>query len=180
MIAGRANQSPTRGIGRRLSDACEIQRATIGETCMAIDTRKVHRVVRRCGAQELVRRPLLLGPIILIPPTTHDPLAWPGSCGTLTDHADDLLVGGGATQVDALHAGTEPGEVSVRILQAGHNRSARDVDDTRRRSAQREDLGIRADPHDPIAANRNGFGGLTIRVYGVDSRVVENEGRSLP
>ncbi len=180
LFAACANQTAARGIGGRLSDACEIQRAPIRQTCMAIDTRQIHRVIRRCGAQQLVRRPLFVGPVVLIPSATDDPFAWSRPCGSLPDHADHLLVGGGATQVDALHAGTEPGEVSVRILQAGDNGPARDVDDTCRRSAEGKDFGVRADPHDPIVANRNRLCDRTTGVNGIDSRAVENEIRGLP
>jgi hypothetical protein len=138
LIAGSADQTASGRVRGGVGDSRQFQGASIRQACMAVHPGEIHRVVRRRGAQQIVRRPLCVGPVVLIPATADDPFTGTRRRRTLPDHADNLLVAGRPAKIDALHAGAEASEVSVRILQARDDRCAGDVDHARSRSAQRQ------------------------------------------
>ena len=183
LIAGPADKTASRRIGGRRAEACQVHRAAIDQTGMPVHTRQIHRVVRRRRAQQVVRRPLFIRPVVLIPSAADDPLARPCRGRALADGAHDLLVARGAAQVDALHAGAKAGEVRVRIVQSRHDRRAAGVDHAGGWTATGEHLGIAADNCDPIATDGNRFRGRATRIDDVDAGIVNNQvrgGRGLP
>ena len=104
-------------------------RRLVDQRGVAIDAREIDGIVRRGGRQLLVRRKLLVRPVVLIPASSLDPLAGPRACRAGAHHLDDLVVGLRPAKPQDLQAGTEAGEVAVRVLQPGHDGLAARVDD---------------------------------------------------
>ena len=61
-------------------------------------------------------------------------------------------------KVDLIERQAAADEVRVRVVEAGHDRAALGVDDGGLRAAQALNLAVRADAHDLVAADGDGFG----------------------
>jgi hypothetical protein len=140
---------------------------------VAIDPRQIHRVRGRDGAQLVVRRELRVGPIVLIPRAAEDPLPRLRRGDALPHEIDDLLIAGGASQIQRAQELTESGEVTVCIVQTGQHRRAAQVDYTCRRPAKTQHVGLRPNLEDTVALNRDRFGDRVRAIDGVDARVMK-------
>ena len=143
---------------------------------MSVDAGEIDRVARRYGGQCLVRGPLLFGPVVLIPAAAEDPLAGADLRHALTDRLDNLLVAGGAAEVEGLKA-------RARARRSGRAHRASPgtivappasmtfVDGP----ASGSTSALRADAGNAIAADRNRVGGRVALIAGVDAGVVDDE-----
>ena len=172
---GVSDEASASRIRRGLRDASGVERRLVHERGVAVDAREIDGIIRRDGRQLFVRRPVLHGPVVLVPAPPEDPLAGPRLRHTLAHHLNDLVVAGGAAKVQRLQACTEPAEVSVRVLQPRQQRGALRVDKPRLVAAQRQRVGTAAHQHDAIAADRDSIG-VRLRVANrVDPGVVDDE-----
>src|SRR5262245_2858667 len=119
---------------------------------MPVHASQIDRIVWSRRAQEVVRRPLLLGPIVLIPAAAKDPFAWPRRRDSTTDAPDHFFAAARASQVDVLECCAKADNVRMGIVKPWNDRAAADVDEACRGSLQANDLGFPADPYDSIAS----------------------------
>src|SRR5688572_30963280 len=92
-----------------------------------------------------MRRPLPIGPVVLVPPSAQHPFARLGHRCTLPYTSDDLLVAGRPSQIDDLQALSKSDEVAMRVVQPWNDRRLLRVDDTRVLASPLQDSVVGAD-----------------------------------
>src|SRR4030095_12741118 len=75
---GGAHDAPTRRIGYRGTKDRRLHRFPVGESRVTVHACEVDRVVWSGRAEQVVRRPIRLGPVVLIPSAPDDPFTGPG------------------------------------------------------------------------------------------------------
>ncbi len=93
-------------------------------------------------------------PLALVPAAPADPLAGPSGLHGLCHPLDHLGVAARAHEVHVEPREADPEHVRVRVVEAGDDGAAREVEHARPRTDQRQDLRVRADRHDAVRRAR--------------------------
>ena len=174
--AGREpHDAAARGIRGRRADVRELHRLRVGDQRVAIDAGEDDRIVRECAGKCVLRRELLGGPEVLVPPPTLDPCTRLHFLRPCLDATDDFVVRRRPDQIDALECISESEQMGVGINDSGNDSRTVKVDDERGRAGESLRLGIRSDELD-AAATDGESGRLAPRVVDcVDPPVGEDE-----
>ena len=156
------------------------ERPAVRQCCMAVDSRQEHRVPWRRGIERTGCGPVGDRPPVLVPPAPQDPVTFAHLRSTRTHLLDDRLEGRCISQVELLQRGAKAEDVSVRVLQARHNRLVPGIDDLRGRPAPPQHIGRRAHRDESRAPDSEPLGGRLRFGHRVDDRVVHDQIRRRP
>ena len=129
---------------------CERHRLRVGEHGVAVGALEDDRVVGRDGGERVVGREAADGPgrrrvpLALVPAAAADPLAGPARLHGLRHPLDHLGVAARAHEVHVEAREADPEQVRVRVVEAGDDGAAREVEDARLRAHEGLHVGVRA------------------------------------
>ena len=135
----------------------------VGEVHESVGHQRVEQLLGGRASREDVHRP----------PAAQDPLALRVLLGVRLDREQVLLLGREVVQVALEHVEAPAHRMDVRVLEAGHEHPAGEVDDLGRRADVCPDVIVGADADDAPAANRDRAGPRTGRIDRVDGPVHE-------
>src|SRR5438046_2879782 len=114
-------------------------------------------------------------PLLLVPAESLDQRAlWRGLDGA-RDAGDDVVPVPGVREVELRLGFAEGEEVAMSFDESGHDHASARIDAFRLHAGELQDLGVRTDGEDPVAAYGYGLGARMERVDGVDVAVGDDQ-----